>query len=237
VLARRAPICVLAALVVPAVPAAVDGDMAVCAVTGADAVAAVLPLVVTIEGDGVFGAGILVDPAAGLVVTSHHVVEEMKAPRVATHGGKKGTARVARIDRERDLALLEVPALVDAELPRPRFVAPSALRPGQEVYAIGSPRKLPFSVSRGIVSFLDRAVGGGKFIQLDMSINEGNSGGPVFTLDGEIVGVMSFVMRRATGIAFATPATRVFTAFPSLREETPSGPRRRGDDAGSRARR
>jgi serine protease Do len=169
----------------------------------------------------VYGAGILADPAQGRVLTSLHVIEDMKSPRVTTRDGRKATAKVVRKDTTLDLALLEAPELVSPALERPRFVDVATLRPGEDVYAIGRPRKLPFSVSRGVVGYIDRDMDGGRYVQLDMNINEGNSGGPVFNRHGEVVGVMSFILRRSQGLAFALPATDALAAFNELRPTPP----------------
>lgn len=179
----------------------------------ADAVELVLRATVAIEGDGVYGAGILVDPPRGLVLTSDHVIEDMKRPRVTGYDGRSGVGKVIAVDRKLDLALLECPELVTPDLPRPRLADAGRLRPGEEVFAIGSPRKLFFTVSRGIVSFVGRPMDGARYLQLDMAINDGNSGGPVFTKDGEVVAVMSFILRRAQGLSFALPVAYASTAF------------------------
>ena len=186
----------------------------------ADSISHALQLSVSLEGDGSYGSGILVDPAGGLVLTSHHVIEEMTAPRASSFDGRSGVATVVARDRIADLALLSVPQLKTPNLAPPRFADPSSLRPGDEVFAIGSPRRLPFTVSRGIVSYVGREMEGARYLQLDMAINDGNSGGPVLTRKGEIVGVMSFILRRSQGLAFALPMHYALTAFPG---RIPSG--------------
>jgi serine protease Do len=180
----------------------------------ADSIGAALQLAVSLEGDGSYGAGILIDPPAGLVLTSHHVIEEMTAPRATSYDGRGGVATVVARDRIADLALLSVPNLRSPNLAAPRFADPASLRPGDEVFAIGSPRRLPFTVSRGIVSYVGREMEGARYLQLDMAINDGNSGGPVLTRKGEIAGVMSFILRRSQGLAFALPMSYAVTAFP-----------------------
>jgi S1-C subfamily serine protease len=175
----------------------------------------VLDLTVFIEGDGVYGAGFLVDPAHGVVLTNWHVVDEMHTPRVTAFGGKIGSGKVIAHDEKEDLALVAVPALARKDVVAPRLADVHTLRPGQEVYAIGTPRKLPFTVSRGIVSFVGREMDGESYLQVDMDINDGNSGGPVFTADGDIVGVMSFILRNAQALSFALPVTDAVKAFPS----------------------
>ena len=180
----------------------------------ADAVSHALQLTVTLEGGGTYGAGILIDPPAGLILTSDHVVADMASPRVTAFDGRSGTGRIVSRDRVADLALLSVPELRSPKLRPPRLGDATALRPGEEVFAIGTPRRLPFTVSRGIVSFVGREMEGARYLQLDMAINDGNSGGPVLTRKGEVVGVMSFILRRSQGLAFALPVQYAITAFP-----------------------
>lgn len=182
----------------------------------ADAVESVMRVTVTLEGDGVYGSGILIDPPRGLILTSLHVVSEMKTPKATLFGGRTGPAQVLARDKKLDLALLSAPALRTPDLPPPRFGDSNRLRPGEEVYAIGMPHKLPFTVSRGIVAYVGRRMEEAKYLQVDMSINDGNSGGPVFTRRGEIVGVMSFILRRSQGLSFALPMSYASAAFPEL---------------------
>src|SRR5262245_52708695 len=70
-----------------------------------------LKVTVLIEGDGIYGSGILIDPTRGYVVTSHHVVKEMRAPRITVRDGRRGTARLVHFDKKLDIALLSVPEL------------------------------------------------------------------------------------------------------------------------------
>jgi S1-C subfamily serine protease len=165
---------------------------------------------VLIEGDGSYGSGIVLVPKRGLILTNWHVVEDMKAPRVTFFDGKSGFARVVDSDKGLDLALLQGPA---TDAPAPEIGDAIDLRAAQPLYAIGSPRKLGFTVSRGIVSYMGRNMDGTRFIQTDLPINEGNSGGPVITSRGCVVGVMSFILRRSTGLAFALPINYAIERF------------------------
>jgi S1-C subfamily serine protease len=178
-------------------------------------VEAALRVSVMIEGDGVYGAGILIDPQRGLVLTNHHVVQDMHTPRLTGYSGRTSGAVILAADTRRDLALLSAPGLIIPELAPPRLGDAAHLHAGEEVFAVGMPRKLPFTVSRGIVAFVNREVEGAHYLQVDMNINDGNSGGPVVDADGNLVGVMSFIYRRAQGLSFAVPTTELAAAFPS----------------------
>jgi S1-C subfamily serine protease len=179
-----------------------------------DAIARALEFTVTIEADGVYGSGILMAPDEGLVITAHHVVEEMRNPQVAFADGKSYPAHVLDVDRTLDLALLRI---AKQQRPAPTVGDATLLRPGDEVYAIGNPRRLGFTVSRGIVSFVGRPMDGARYVQTDLPINDGNSGGPVVNARGELVGMMSFILRRAQGISFALPVNYAAERFAPLR--------------------
>ncbi len=174
-----------------------------------------LRVAVMIEGDGVYGSGILIDPQRGLVVTNQHVVQDMHTIRLTGYSGRTSVGVVISKDTKRDLALVQAPGLVFPDMPPPRLGDAERLRPGDEVIAVGMPRKLSFTVSRGIVSFVGRELEGTRYLQVDMNINDGNSGGPVVDSSGEVVGVMSFIYRRAQGLSFAVPTAEVAAAFPS----------------------
>lgn len=163
---------------------------------------------VTVEGDGVYGSGVLIDPAHGLVVTCFHVVSEMKRPRVSFADGASFVATIVDSDRALDVALLRVP-------PQHRPAPPlaDADGPGQDIFAVGCPRHLGFTLSRGIVSFVGRVIDGKRWLQTDLPMNEGNSGGPVVNARGELLGLMSFVYRNAQGLSFALPARAAIERF------------------------
>jgi S1-C subfamily serine protease len=180
------------------------------AATPEDAVERIRAVTVLIEGEGVYGSGLLIVPRRGLILTNQHVIEGVAAPRVTLVDGREAPARVLEIDRALDLALLEGPK-VDA--PPPTFGDPLDLRAAQTVYAIGAPRRLGFTVSRGIVSYVGRPMEGVRYIQTDLAINDGNSGGPVLTARGDVVGIMTFILKRSTGLAFALPINYAIDRF------------------------
>jgi S1-C subfamily serine protease len=192
-----------------------------------EGIALALKFTVTIEGGGVYGSGVLVAPDEGLIVTNFHVVDGMSEPRVTFEDGRTATAKVLEVDRGLDLALLKVPPQKRAA---PVMSDLASVRPGDEVYAVGCPRHLAFTVSRGIVSFVNRLVEGTRYVQTDLPINDGNSGGPVVNARGELVGLMTFVYRRAQGLSFALPIHYAFERFSSrlgryATRSSPSGPR------------
>lgn len=164
---------------------------------------------VAVRADQSYGAGVAVDHA-GFVLTNLHVVDGAKAITVTPFGADPINAEVLDTDRELDLALLRLPT----PLSKAATVGHSdALGVGDEVMAVGSPRKMYFSVSRGMVSFPNRFLDGVEYIQTDLPINVGNSGGPLVDDQGNVVGIVSFILRDSQGISFALPIDRAVARF------------------------
>ena len=155
------------------------------------------------------GSGFIVD-AAGLVVTSHHVVRGADTVTVTLHDGRELEARIAGADPKTDLALLEIDA--GEALPTVEFGDSDATRVGDWVVAVGSPFGLGGTVTAGIVSARGRDIGSGPYddyLQLDAPINRGSSGGPLFDRGGRVIGVNSAIFSPTggnVGIGFAVPA-------------------------------
>lgn len=153
------------------------------------------------------GSGFIVSPD-GYILTNAHVVENADEVRVRLTDRREFQARVIGSDRRTDVAVIKIDA---KDLPVVRIGDHTKLRPGEWVLAIGSPFGLENSVTAGIVSATSRAVGGETdvpFIQTDVAVNPGNSGGPLFNLQGEVVGINSMIFSRTggyMGISFAIP--------------------------------
>lgn len=178
---------------------------------------------VAVRADQSYGAGVAVE-RAGFVLTNLHVVEGAKAITVTPFGAEPATAAMIDSDRELDLALLRTatPLPHEAQIGRSE-----SLGVGDEVMAVGSPRKMYFSVSRGMVSYPNRFLDGVEYIQTDLPINVGNSGGPLVDRQGSVVGIVSFILRDSQGISFALPIDRAVARFgehlsAELAEEPPS---------------
>ncbi|HVZ32585.1 MAG TPA: trypsin-like peptidase domain-containing protein [Polyangiaceae bacterium] len=148
-----------------------------------------------------YGAGIIVD-RAGLVLTNLHVIQGIERISALLFDGATVPVSVVARAADLDLALLQLSKNVpeSAELGSSR-----AVRVGDDVLAVGSPRKMYFSVSRGMVSYLNRKLDKVSYIQTDLPINAGNSGGPLLDRDGRVIGVVSFILRDSQGLAFALP--------------------------------
>lgn len=176
----------------------------------------------------VIGAGVIVDPD-GVLLTNYHVIADaLRAAAQRSRSGRDGGGSViARFedgrelpstvliaDAAEDLAVLKLRPADTAERFHACSLGNSAeLKVGQEVFAIGNPFGLPHTVSAGIVSALNRTdvLDNRRLpvIQLDASINVGNSGGPLFDLAGQLVGVTTARAPRAQGIAFAIPIDHI----------------------------
>ena len=153
------------------------------------------------------GSGFIVS-ADGYILTNAHVVADADEVTVKTTDRREYPAKVVGVDEASDVAVIKIDA---KNLPTVRLGDPSKLRPGEWVVAIGSPFGFENSVTAGIVSATSRAMPGGNytpFIQTDVAVNPGNSGGPLFNLNGEVVGINSQIYSRTggyMGVSFAIP--------------------------------
>ena len=153
------------------------------------------------------GSGFIVSPD-GYILTNRHVVEGASEVKVRLSDQREFTAKVVGTDERTDIAVLKIAA---AGLPVVRFGDPATLRPGQWVLAIGSPFGFQNSATAGIVSAVGRSLPSEHyvpFIQTDVPVNPGNSGGPLFNMQGEVVGINSQIFSRTggfMGVSFAIP--------------------------------
>ena len=164
------------------------------------------------------GSGFFIS-ADGYVVTNNHVVDHAKSVTVTTLDGKTLDAKVVGTDPKTDLALLKVEQAGDYP-----FVAFAKEMPriGDWVVAIGNPYGLGGTVTAGIISAEGRDIGDGpydRFLQIDAPMNRGNSGGPTFNMQGEVVGVNTAIYSPSggsVGIGFAIPSTTADTVITAL---------------------
>jgi serine protease Do len=154
------------------------------------------------------GSGFVIDPN-GIIVTNNHVIEQADEVEVNFADGMTLTAEVVGRDLKTDLAVLRVDP--PAPLPFVAFGDSNSIRVGDWVMAIGNPFGLGGSVTLGIISARNRNINSGPyddFIQTDAAINRGNSGGPLFNMDGAVVGVNTAIISPtggSIGIGFAIP--------------------------------
>jgi len=157
----------------------------------------------------------------GYAVTNNHVVQNAENVQVTTDDGKTYTAKVIGTDSRTDLALIKVEG---DNFPFVKL-ADDSPRVGDWVLAVGNPFGLGGTVTAGIVSARGRDIGAGPyddFIQIDAPVNKGNSGGPTFDVDGNVIGVNTAIFSPSggsVGIAFAIPADTVKSVIAQLRDK------------------
>ncbi|MGD0429580.1 MAG: trypsin-like peptidase domain-containing protein [Acetobacteraceae bacterium] len=156
----------------------------------------------------------------GLIVTNYHVVKDGSAVSVTLDDGRELKAKVIGTDPRTDIAIVKV----DAGKPLPFIQLGDSrdVRPGEWVVAMGNPFGLGGTVTAGIVSAVSRDIGSGpydQFIQVDAPINQGNSGGPLFTQEGKVIGMNSAIFSPtggSVGIGFAIPSNMIRTVSDQL---------------------
>ena len=167
------------------------------------------------------GSGFIIDPS-GIVVTNNHVIEGADEVTVTLHDNTTLKATVLGRDERTDIALLKVSA--DQPLPAVPFGDSDHSRVGDWVLAIGNPFGLGGSVTAGIVSARGRDIQQGpydNFIQTDAAINRGNSGGPLFNMSGEVIGINTAIYSPSggsIGIGFSIPSNLAKTVVAQLRD-------------------
>jgi serine protease Do len=221
----RLGLAVLATLVVATVAAAQP-----CAEPLAAVFERISPAVVSIQAmkinkakpqrrfETIVGSGVIIDKD-GQILTNAHVVDGAASLTVTLDSGNKTPARILGLDPVLDIALLRVDGA--AALPAARLGDSSAVKVGDEVVAIGNPIGLDQTMTRGIVSGLNRLLPGisdEPMIQTDAPINPGNSGGPLVDRCGGVVGINTLISEDAQSIGFAVPINAAKSILRDLRE-------------------
>ena len=167
------------------------------------------------------GSGFIIDPS-GVVVTNNHVIADADEIHVILNDGTQLKATIIGRDQKTDLAVLQVKP--DKPLKAVKFGDSDKLRLGDWVIAIGNPFSLGGTVTAGIVSARNRDINSGpydNYIQTDAAINRGNSGGPLFNLDGEVIGINTAIISPSggsIGIGFAVPSKTAMGVIDQLRQ-------------------
>src|SRR6476469_1090546 len=174
------------------------------------------------------GSGFVID-SSGIVITNNHVISDANEVTVIFTDGQKLKAEVIGKDAKVDVAVLRVKP--DKPLKSVKFGDSEKMRVGQWVMAVGNPFGLGGTVTAGIVSARNRNIDSrpyDNYIQTDASINKGNSGGPLFNMDGEVIGINTAILSPSggsVGIGFATPSA---TVSPIIDQLIQFGETRRG---------
>jgi len=167
------------------------------------------------------GSGFIIS-SDGFIVSNNHVIEDSSDINVNLYDGSKYKAKIIGIDKKTDLALLKINT--NKELKFAKFGDSNKARIGDWAIVIGNPYGLGGSVSVGIISARGRDINAGQldeYIQTDAAINKGNSGGPLFNIRGEVIGISSAIFSPSggsVGIGFATPSSNAISVINQLRD-------------------
>ncbi|EKF43358.1 serine protease [Nitratireductor indicus C115] len=169
------------------------------------------------------GSGFVIDAKEGIVVTNNHVISGADEIVVNFSDGGKLDAELLGVDTKTDIAVLKIDPS-KRELAAVPFGNSDKMRIGDWVMAIGNPFGLGGTVTVGIISARNREIGSGPyddFIQTDAAINRGNSGGPLFNMDGEVIGINTAIISPtggSIGIGFSIPSSLAVNVVDQLRE-------------------
>lgn len=175
------------------------------------------------------GSGFVIDAENGYIVTNNHVIEDAEEVRVTFHDDTTIDAEIIGRDEKTDLAILKIDT--EMTLTEVSFGDSDVIRVGDWIVAIGNPFGLGGTVTAGIISAQQRNINSGPyddFIQTDASINRGNSGGPMFDVEGNVIGVNTAIFSPSggsVGIGFAVPSN---LAKPVIKQLIKFGHTRRG---------
>ena len=167
------------------------------------------------------GSGVIID-ASGLILTNSHVVFGRQVITVTLDDGTSLPAKFIGADPTFDIALIRIPRPTQGSLPVATLGDSSKLRVGEDVYAIGNPLGLDQTLTRGVVSAINRMLPGAEWsltepmIQTDAAINPGNSGGPLVDSQGRVVGITTAIQPEAQSIGFAVPVNLIREVIPQL---------------------
>ena len=196
----------------------------------ADLVAQVSPSVVLIQGTGttgdVSGTGVVID-SDGHILTNNHVVAGQTNIKVSLPDGTASRAVLVGSDPDNDLAIIRADGFSEGDLQPATLGDSDAVRPGDPVFAIGNPFSQTFTVTSGIVSAVGRTSQSSTtgrliqgMIQTDAALNPGNSGGPLFNMAGEVIGINTSIEnpegRVFAGLGFAVPANTAERFLPQM---------------------
>lgn len=147
------------------------------------------------------------------IVTNAHVIGNPHSITVETYGGTKHKASVLGMNEQLDIAVLIVK---DAQFPYLDIADLSTMKTGDDIYAIGAPHGMAYTLTKGGISAKERTVGNQTYIQIDAAINEGNSGGPLLNDAGQVLGMNTLKMSDSEGIGLAIPVSRICDYLKSL---------------------
>lgn len=154
------------------------------------------------------------------IVTNAHVVDSMGSITVVTYEGKEYPASLVGMNEREDIAVL---AVAGAKFPYLELADLTTMKLGDDIYTIGAPKGMSYTLTKGGISAKERDIGGQTYIQIDAPINEGNSGGPLLNDAGQVLGMNTLKMTDSEGIGLAIPVDRVCSYIASLGIELDDG--------------
>lgn len=158
-----------------------------------------------------FGSGFAI--GKNCIITNAHVIEDEHSITIMNYEGIEYIASLLGIDENEDIAVLVVE---NATFPYLTMANLSTVKIGDDIYAIGAPKGMAYTLTKGTVSAKERIIRGKSFIQIDAAINEGNSGGPLLNDSGEVLGVNTLKMADSEGIGLSMPSERIANYLKSL---------------------
>ena len=150
------------------------------------------------------------------IITNAHVLDNPNNIMLSTYAGETHTTYLVGYDQDKDIAVLGVK---DAKFTPLTVADYKSLNTGDDVYAIGAPKSMAYTLTKGVISAKEREIGKYKYIQTDAAINEGNSGGPLLNDEGNVIGINTLKMSDSEGIGLAIPMTVVCDFLKSLNIE------------------
>lgn len=173
--------------------------------------------IVTVRTDSSMGTGFLVD-SSGYIATNYHILANARQLFVMTFDQKIIPASLVGFDIAKDIAVLKL----EGKFESLELADSDKVQVGNKVIAIGNPLGLSFTVTEGIVSALDRTGPNGlpDYIQTDVSLNPGNSGGPLINLEGEVIGINNFKLGDAENLGFALESNELKKTLNDLVNKT-----------------
>lgn len=161
--------------------------------------------VVVIYSDNSVGSGFAIGKK--YIVTNAHVIKNKASVYLTTYSGERVNVKVESMDNNLDIAILRVSGISFTPL-TPADI--NEVKVGDDVYTVGAPNTMAYTLTKGILSAKDRKLYGRSYLQTDAAINTGNSGGPLLTADGKVIGVNTLKVSGSEGIGFAIPITDVY---------------------------
>lgn len=150
------------------------------------------------------------------IITNAHVLDNPNNIILTTYAGETHSAYLVGYEEDKDIAVLGV---TDAKFTPLTIADYKSLNTGDDVYAIGAPKSMAYTLTKGVISAKEREIGKYKYIQTDAAINEGNSGGPLLNDEGNVIGVNTLKMSDSEGIGLAIPMTVLSDFLKSLNIE------------------